>query len=1144
MINTAMLSPIKQELAIAAQTHLNELKDKVSELDIGLLNIGTQIDVINSSMRSLKETVVTEQADISADISNVALIKIFSKIQQRFTSITSRLRHFITIDWITKGLLLEVTSLMERMIDEYFSETQSITDWESLQQELFGQIEQHLSQSSRSSDDSGFLFSIETESDNELNNGMNDPFHLDNALEGLHLFDQLEQESLDQEWQQDEDLTTLFPSIINDFDNFIEVNNEDNSEINNANNIDFDDFLEVNLEVNNEDNSEINNEDNINGQVIHEGINQVIDRFIEQPEQESSEVVPMPEILADIFLSSEAFPSDEEFSDSDDETELQGFNWGNQDLDLNYSLEVDTDDDEQTASDDWQQFDELYAWSNNDEMENSILDQLSASFDLNDDLNDDLTNDLTDSLTDQQADDHVNEESHNFNDLDQLIMGDNNFNEELNALNNFNDFNNLDSFSNLNSLVDYEGTYDFLENVEDQIDQPDEHKNMLRFDMPDIDTAIEESPIYQNNQGSQDHSRNYNHESSFTKSQNFLIDFDNTGNSHDASDRPIRQTNLDPSPDLNVQTSYRYLEKLGDFSEDLLLRKGAIANYLKGIRDLSAELNSNLALLDAKDTAQCKSQLKQNLENLVAVLDRTEQQTELMNSDIRGLNQHLYQSLKCPISSLVAKFPRILHDLSWQDDKQVDLVVQGADIGLEKVVAEAVAEPLNLLLRYCLQHGIETPTERQQQGKPIQGRIEVIASQTDAMVEIKISDDGRNINNLLPDHLVKLCDNVLNCLQPIGASIAVHPAMGSQFILTLPNSLSLMRVLLINVNRMCLAIPSKSVLEVLPMPNNHGRSLHLLEWRNQSLPIVKLDEVLMLNCRHSQDQFANRNYGAGEVENPLPALLVVQSGSKLSALQVDSCWGDQDVTLHPVEGDIAMPQMFMGAVILGNNQAISLLNPSEVMQRSLGQESKAYNGNHNGTHNGANSGISSLSNSLANSLSNSLEPQWTESNLDRINSINNLSDFFNNVEESPAPIEPLEPAALSRQIKVLIVESSANVRRYLAMTLGKCGFLTEQAQDSHKAIALVKAKQRSGIDIDVVITDLEMPQMDGFKLLSSMRDDPDLQNLPIVVLTSHNNENDQKLALELGAKASFCKPYREQELVETLIGLTQKDLKP
>jgi chemosensory pili system protein ChpA (sensor histidine kinase/response regulator) len=122
----------------------------------------------------------------------------------------------------------------------------------------------------------------------------------------------------------------------------------------------------------------------------------------------------------------------------------------------------------------------------------------------------------------------------------------------------------------------------------------------------------------------------------------------------------------------------------------------------------------------------------------------------------------------------------------------------------------------------------------------------------------------------------------------------------------------------------------------------------------------------------------------------------------------------------------------------------------------------------------------------------------------------------------------------SHQPRILIVDSSANVRRYLAMTLTKSGFLTEQVQDGKEAIAFLKDCLGMRLNVDVVITDLEMPHMDGFKLLSNIRADADFQHLPIIVLTTKNNENDQKLALDLGANAYFSKPYREQELVKKL----------
>lgn len=156
-------------------------------------------------------------------------------------------------------------------------------------------------------------------------------------------------------------------------------------------------------------------------------------------------------------------------------------------------------------------------------------------------------------------------------------------------------------------------------------------------------------------------------------------------------------------------------------------------------------------------------------------------------------------------------------------------------------------------------------------------------------------------------------------------------------------------------------------------------------------------------------------------------------------------------------------------------------------------------------------------------------------------SSNSLAQTVRNLERSP---ENLESSGLftndlsngstkrSHQPKVLIVESSANVRRYLAMTLTKSGFLTEQVQDGKEAIAFLNKEMRS--NIDALITDLEMPHMDGFKLLSNIRADANLHNLPIVVLTTKNNEHDQKLALDLGANAYFSKPYREEELVKML----------
>jgi chemosensory pili system protein ChpA (sensor histidine kinase/response regulator) len=247
----------------------------------------------------------------------------------------------------------------------------------------------------------------------------------------------------------------------------------------------------------------------------------------------------------------------------------------------------------------------------------------------------------------------------------------------------------------------------------------------------------------------------------------------------------------------------------------------------------------------------------------------------------------------------------------------------------------------------------------------------------------------------------------------------------------------------------------------------------------------------------------------------------------LYALKVDGCWGHQDAIIQKLEGDILLPNIFADLVIVGSGQTIPVLNCREVDTQELRE--------------GSSQAASPVHNSDRHShFPTEASPSHLQVKDETINSLTSLSDFFgNNVEQIGEQTGGKPPKDPSQPVKVLIVESSANVRRYLAMTLNKSGFVTEQSQDGAEAIALLKSRQESGLDIDVVITDLEMPQMNGFKFLSNVRAEPSFQSLPIIVLTARNNENDQKLALDLGATAYFSKPYREQELIATLRQLVQ-----
>ncbi len=345
------------------------------------------------------------------------------------------------------------------------------------------------------------------------------------------------------------------------------------------------------------------------------------------------------------------------------------------------------------------------------------------------------------------------------------------------------------------------------------------------------------------------------------------------------------------------------------------------------------------------------------------------------------------------------------------------------------------------------------------------------------------------------------------------------------------NTRSVTRVLLIDIEQMCLAIPSKVILEVIPIELYEDfENREALLWRDRLIPVVRLNSLLKLNCRHNLSQVSHQPNQSlqlhGHLErykpaNAKPSFLVMCHESDVFALQTDGCWSDQEATFHHIEGDITVPDIFLGAVILGNNQAIALLNPSELVSQCVrSQSDKVVDKTIDKTV---------LVKQTSSTLPTIQPIQTMQTIQTSLHDLSSLSEFFGADDSQKKSNLPQSP-----QPKVLIVESSANVRRYLAMTLAKSGFLTEQVQNGKDAIALLQKRLDTTLDIDLVITDLEMPQMDGFKLLSDIRNDKSLQNLPVVVLTSRNNENNQKLALELGANAYFSKPYQELELVTSL----------
>ena len=332
-------------------------------------------------------------------------------------------------------------------------------------------------------------------------------------------------------------------------------------------------------------------------------------------------------------------------------------------------------------------------------------------------------------------------------------------------------------------------------------------------------------------------------------------------------------------------------------------------------------------------------------------------------------------------------------------------------------------------------------------------------------------------------------DVVRNNLKRVRGDIKVDTELGrgTTFNLLVPFTLSVAKILLVETNRMLLAFPTDVVEEmfllqndlIFPMANSE-----MLNYKGTMLPLIRLGQYFEFNCPR---------YDNYELETPAAinanSVLIVNSGSNLLAAVVERCWGEQEVAIRHVEGNIPLPKSFSNCIILGDGRVVPLVNINELLY---------WIANHKDT------------------------PKENQLPSARLKSV-----FL-----SPAQNQPVE---ISRKSKgsILIIDDSINVRRFLALTLEKGGYQVEQAKDGQDALE----KLESGLRVQAVICDIEMPRVDGYGFLGRVKSNEELKNIPVAMLTSRSSEKHRQLAMQLGAQAYFSKPYNEQELLRTLEGI-------
>jgi chemosensory pili system protein ChpA (sensor histidine kinase/response regulator) len=523
-------------------------------------------------------------------------------------------------------------------------------------------------------------------------------------------------------------------------------------------------------------------------------------------------------------------------------------------------------------------------------------------------------------------------------------------------------------------------------------------------------------------------------------------------------------------------------------------------------------------------------QIEEITTDLDLQLNDTERTTRDLNRTAKQLQTGLTQVRMRPISDLFNRFPRAIRTLSVQHSKPVDLKFKGGTTLIERSILEALNDPLMHLVRNAFDHGIEPSAARRASGKSDTGTIEIGANYRGNQTIITIKDDGGGIDlDKIRAKVLKMgigaaevatytdkeltdlifepgfstaakvtdlsgrgvgMDVVRTNIQSLRGDVFVDTKLGkgTTFTITVPFTLSVVRVLLVEVNGLWLAIPSNIVEEIIllnPAQIISTAGQKMLQWEEFTVRLIQPAEFLHLPYLNSQ--VATSNLPTIDC----PTVLMIDQGQDIVALEVDKFWGEQEVTIRQPQGNIKLPPGFTGCTILGDGRIVPLVDAIELIRWIDGDVTAPATTSHK-----------------------------------------TMSSMLENV----ANIPNFTPAAPMQRSRVLVVDDSINVRRFVALTLEKAGYLVEQAKDGLEAIE----KLQAGLSTQAVVCDIEMPRMDGYGFLTTIKGQPQFKNIPVLMLTSRSGDKHRKIAMNLGANGYFSKPFKEQELLATLTQLIGK----
>ncbi|MEM6445515.1 MAG: response regulator [Cyanobacteria bacterium P01_D01_bin.123] len=532
-------------------------------------------------------------------------------------------------------------------------------------------------------------------------------------------------------------------------------------------------------------------------------------------------------------------------------------------------------------------------------------------------------------------------------------------------------------------------------------------------------------------------------------------------------------------------------------------------------------------------------QLEEAVGDIGLYTSQVDKTLEQQRQGLGGLRDELMWARMLPLGEILNRFPRMLRDLSSKYRKPVELKLTGTSVLVDKSVLEKLYDPMMHLLRNAFDHGIERPSDRRQANKSEKGTIEVAAYYRGSQTIIEVRDDGRGVDidrvrqkaienglvsaeraaTLSREQMLDLMfepgfstaesvselsgrgvglDVVRSQLRALKGTVSLVSTLGrgTTFTMRLPLTLTISKLMVCVVESTAVAFPSDSIEEIIiPQPQQIKTmgERQFLHWRDDAVPLYPLSELLNFTCPAPDVPLSKALVSVPAPEEWAPPILVVRQERQVCALQVDRLVTEQELVIKPFGSAIKAPGYSFGCTILGDGSLVPVLDGIALA---------------NQRETGVRAGVG-------------LALPVGASSADE-----------NEVQGSA----PIGAAPVVQAPTILVVDDSITLRQTLALTFERAGYRVLQARDGREAVEQLERHSA----IQLVVCDVEMPNMNGFEFLSHRRQNPSMADIPVVMLTSRSGDKHRKLAMHLGANDYFTKPYLEQEFLAKVDALRRK----